>query len=258
MKKLIITLLVLVVIAVGISYLVKDEPEIVQNETVQALTATSSMVAYFNDVEGYYAEPVGDGDYPGVVLIHEWWGLNDHIKDAAEKLSKEGYRVLAVDLYNGSVATTSADAQKYRNAVNQAESIENMKSAASFLSSKGAEKIASFGWCFGGGKSLEFALSGEKLDATVIYYGQLTDDRDRLKNISWPVLGVFGDKDTSISTTSVMTFDAALDELNIANQIHMYPGVGHAFANPSNANFAPTETADAWQKTLVFLEENLK
>jgi carboxymethylenebutenolidase len=261
MKNLIITLLILIAIVVVISFVTRNNapaPDNVNEPIATALTATTSQVAYFNNVKGYYAEPIEEGDYPGVVLIHEWWGLNDNIKGAAEKLAREGYQVLAVDLYNGKVATTTADAQKYVASVKQPESTNNLKAAVNFLANKGADKIASFGWCFGGGKSLELAMSGEKLDATVIYYGQLTDDRNKLKNISWPILGIFGDKDTSISTSSVSAFSKALDELNINNEIYMYPGVGHAFANPSNRDYAPTQTADAWAKTLAFLDKHLK
>lgn len=255
MKKLFIFAVIAIAFA-GFLYLYDARVETKLDGEVSLVSGTN--IAYFKDVRGHYVEPVDPGVYPGVVLIHEWWGLNDHIREAAEKLASQGYRVLAVDLYNGKVATTTADAQKYRTSINQQETIENLTSAVTFLKNQGAEKIASFGWCFGGGKSLELALSGVDLDATVIYYGQLVTDTEKLKAIEWPVLGIFGDKDTSISTTSVAMFDGALDSLNIQNEIYMYPGVGHAFANPSNPNYAPTETADAWEKTLAFLEKNLK
>ena len=98
----------------------------------------------------------------------------------------------------------------------------------------------------------------EKMHATVIYYGNLQTNTSRLSVIKWPVLGIFGEKDTSIPVETVKKFDAALDELKIENEIYIYPNVGHAFANPSGANYAPNETKDAWEKTLAFLERNLK
>ncbi|HWO07388.1 MAG TPA: dienelactone hydrolase family protein [Candidatus Paceibacterota bacterium] len=224
----------------------------------EEMAVRGEFVNYFENRQGYYAEPVAGGNYPGVIMVHEWWGLNDNIAGMAEELAAQGYRVLAVDLF-GTVAATSSEAQRQVAALDQAKAIENMKTAERYLRDRGSQRIASLGWCFGGAQSLQLALSeSEELDATVIYYGTLTDDRNRLQNISWPVLGVFGAEDQSISTSSVTAFENALNELGIENEIYVYPGVGHAFANPSNPNYAPRETADAWAKTLAFLEQHLK
>ena len=105
---------------------------------------------------------------------------------------------------------------------------------------------------------MQLALSGAQMDATVIYYGTPVTDEARLSSINWPVLGIFGEEDTSIPVESVREFDAALDNDGIPNYIYIYPGVGHAFANPSGANYAADETMDAWTKTLDFLDDNLK
>lgn len=214
--------------------------------------------AYFGTTTGYYAEPADGGDYPGIVMIHEWWGLNDNIKAEAERLASEGYRVLAVDLYRGKVATTREQAMAYRGEAPQSETTANLQAAADFLRDRGSERIASLGWCYGGGKSLELALSGEPLDATVIYYGTLATSTAELARINWPVLGIFGEEDASIPTTTVRQFESALDRIGTENEIYIYPGVGHAFANPSGDNYSPQETADAWQKTLAFLDRTLK
>jgi len=216
-----------------------------------------SDVNYFDGAKGFFAEPKTQGNYPGVIMIHEWWGLNDNIKDTAKLLASEGYIVLAVDLYDGKVAQNQTEARQYTSSLNQTKAIENMKAAKEYLRSKNAQKIASLGWCFGGGQSLQFSLNDE-VDATVIYYGRLTDDKTQLSNIKWPVLGIFGEEDTGIPVASVNAFDAALDSLNIENEIYIYPGVGHAFANPSGMNYAAEETKDAWDKTLAFLEKNLR
>jgi len=105
---------------------------------------------------------------------------------------------------------------------------------------------------------LQLALSGETLDATVIYYGDLVTDESRLATMHWPVLGVFGDRDTAIPVAEAKKFHSTLDKLGIENEIYIYPGVGHAFANPTGANYAPNETKDAWEKTIAFLNNHLK
>src|SRR5215216_2879553 len=199
---------------------------------------------------------------PAVVMIHEWWGLNDNIKDMADELASEGYVVLAADLYNGEVATTPDKAMQLVGTVreNPEQAISNLQSAVQYLASLpnvNSSRIASLGWCFGGGQSLQLALNSEQnpLAATVIYYGNLVNDANELSKINWPVLGIFGDQDQSIPVESVNAFEQALNETGVTNEIYIYPGVGHAFANPSGDNYAPKETADAWKKTVVFLEK---
>lgn len=216
-------------------------------------------VNYFEDTSGYLARPKKGGAYPGVIMIHEWWGLNDNIRDMARMLAARGYVVLAVDLYDGKVATTSDEARNLTSSLNQSRAIENMRSALAYLREEGnATKTASMGWCFGGGQSLQVSMSGEDLDATVIYYGNVNANESQLSAIDWPVLGIFGENDTGIPPSAVNAFEARLDSLGIENEIYIYPGVGHAFANPSGMNYAPEETKDAWNKTLSFLERHLK
>ena len=199
---------------------------------------------------------------PAVIMIHEWWGLNDNIKDMADELASEGYVVLAADLYNGEVATTPDKAMQLVGTVreNPEQAISNLQSAVQYLASLpnvNSSRIASLGWCFGGGQSLQLALNSEQnpLAATVIYYGNLVNDTNELSKIKWPVLGIFGDQDQSIPVESVNVFEQALNETGITNEIYIYPGVGHAFANPSGDNYAPAETVDAWEKTLAFLKK---
>ncbi len=219
---------------------------------------TSEDVAYFGTTKGLYAHPREAGSYPGVVMIHEWWGLNDGIRAMAKRLAGQGFAVLAVDLYDGKVAKTADEATALVKGIDQDRADGNMRAAADFLRARGSAKIASLGWCFGGGQSLRMALDG-KLDATVLYYGTpLVTDKARLKAIAWPVLGIFGDQDQAIPTERVRAFDEALTELGVAHDVRLYPGVGHAFANPSGPNFAPDKTRDAWLRTVDFLDKNLK
>ncbi|HLP79262.1 MAG TPA: dienelactone hydrolase family protein [Acidobacteriota bacterium] len=208
---------------------------------------------------GFLARPNDTRPYPGVVMIHEWWGLNDNIKEMAKILASEGYSVFAIDLY-GEVTNNMSRAQNLSSQVraNQDEALAKMQDAVEFLrEEEDATNIGSVGWCFGGGESLVLSVN-EPLDATVIYYGTLINDTRQLERIGGPVLGIFGTNDTSIPAASVTAFNKTLDDAGIERDIYLYPGVGHAFANPSGANFAPTQTRDAWFKTLRFLEENLK
>lgn len=256
-------IVIIIIIVLGVAvliYMKKDNGEIKNVEMLskEGMSVVGVDVAYFNDVRGLYAYPEKEGEYPGVVMIHEWWGLNDNIKDMAKELAKEGYRVLAVDLF-GKVATTPDEARAQTARLNQIKAIENLKAASNFLRQAGSSKVASLGWCFGGKQSVELAISGEKLDATVVYYGSgLATTTERLQAIKWPVLGIFGDQDQAIPIATVRAFETSLNTLGIINEIHIYPGVGHAFANPSGMNYAPTETKDAWAKTLAFLKENLR
>jgi len=218
-------------------------------------------VTYGDNFRGYFVRPLEAGTYPGVVMIHEWWGLNQNIKNMAHDMAEEGFVVMAVDLFDGKVADTPEDARKYSGEVrdNMDNAIEHLQAAVSFLKKHelGSGSVASMGWCFGGGLSMQLSLS-EELDATVIYYGALETDKGKLNFIDWPVLGVFGEEDAVISLDSVDEFESTLEDLDIENEIYVYEGVGHAFANPSNAGHDPEKTEDAWMKTIAFLNRNLK
>jgi carboxymethylenebutenolidase len=229
-------------------------------DSVKVVTAE---VDYGMGIPGFIAKPKEEGIFPGVILIHEWWGLNENIKDMAKILADDGYVVLAVDLYLGESAETSEKAKLLSSNArkNPEKSIENMKQAVSYLRSLpyiNPDKVASLGWCFGGQQSLNLAISGEKLAATIIYYGSLETSKEKLSKISWPVLGIFGETDSSIPLSTIAEFKENLDSLGIKNEIYVYPGVGHAFANPSGSRYAPKQTLDAWDKTIRFLKQNLK
>jgi len=227
--------------------------------TLGKYSTTSETVIYYENISGYLAKPSMDGDYPGIVMIHEWWGLNDNIKEMADNLASHGYVVLAVDLYGGDVATTSDQARQLISNYDLASGIQNMNSAVSLLNDNySVDKIGSIGWCFGGGQSLNLALSNSDMDATVIYYGSLVTDTEMLSAIHWPVLGIFAELDKGISVETVAEFESALNTLNVENQIFIYDGVDHAFANPSGERFASQESKDAWTNTIFFLESNLK
>jgi carboxymethylenebutenolidase len=234
----------------------------------------NKTVNYYDQASGYLVYPSAsnenksgnnNGTLPAVVMIHENKGLNDHIKNMANLLARNGYVVLAVDLFKGEVTTDRNRSSELTQYIRDNPDIAtaNLQSAVKYLASLpnvNAEKIASLGWCFGGAQSLQLALNSQDhpLSATIIYYGRLITDNATLAKIKWPVLGIFGDQDSSIPVDTVKAFESALNSNNIPNEIYIFKGVGHAFANPSGDNYAPTETKDAWDKTLSFLDKHLR
>lgn len=234
----------------------------------------NKTVNYYDQANGYLVYPSGSNEnksgnkndtLPAVVMIHENKGLNDHIKNMANLLARNGYVVLAVDLFKGEVTTDRNRSSELTQYIRDNPDIAtaNLQSAVKYLASLpnvNAEKIASLGWCFGGAQSLQLALNSQDhpLSATIIYYGRLITDNATLAKIKWPVLGIFGDQDSSIPVETVKEFESALNSNNIPNEIYIFKGVGHAFANPSGDNYAPKETKDAWDKTLSFLDKHLR
>ncbi len=208
-------------------------------------------------VYGYFSAPADVFEpLPALIVIHEWWGLNDNVRAMADRLAAEGFMVLAVDLYAGKTAETPAAARQLMlEVVEDPDSArQNLRMAYDFLNTAGAPRIGSLGWCFGGAWSLNAAqLLGDDLDAAVIYYGQVTDDEERLAAVSAPILGLFAADDRGIKVDSVNAFRDALERLEKPSEIHIYPGVGHAFANPTGRNYNAEAAQDAWDRTLEFL-----
>ncbi len=216
-----------------------------------------------NPVRGYLARPEKiDADVSGIVVIHEWWGLNENIREMTRKLAHAGYVALAVDVYGGKVAETPEKARTYviEAMRREAKVRENLRQAYRYLTEKqGISRVGVIGWCFGGGWALQMALVlPDRLDAVVIYYGRLVTDPELLRRLQMPVLGIFGAEDRSIPVETVHRFQAVLDSLGKVREIYIYPGAGHAFANPSGTRYAPEAAVDAWKKTLTFLDQYLK
>ena len=213
-------------------------------------------------VYGHFVFPSDMVDpLPAIIVFHEWWGLNDNVRAMADRLAGEGYIVLAVDLFGGKTATSPEQARQQMLTVveDSKPAAENIRQAFDFVNTTaGAPRTGSLGWCFGGGWSLNTAmLFPDELDATVIYYGQVTDDEERLRNISSPILGLFGAEDKGISVESVQAFEAALERLRKNYEIHIYPGADHAFANPTGNAYNAEVAEDAWRRTLDFLSLHL-
>ncbi len=228
----------------------------VEEETVEYATVGERVVS------GFLARPaqVARGG-PAVIVIQEWWGLNENIRAMARRLAGEGYTALAVDLYAGEVADDPQRARELMMAAmeREGELEDNLRHAFRYLKdARGASKIGTIGWCFGGGWSLRTALlHPDEVDATVIYYGRLVTDREQLATLQMPVLGIFGAEDRGIPLEGVREFEAALGELGKEAAIHVYEGADHAFANPSGTRYNKEAAEDAWSKTLAFLAKNL-
>lgn len=212
---------------------------------------------------GYLAMPADAAEpLPGIVVIHEWWGLNDNIKAMTRQLAAEGYVALAVDLYGGEVATETARAEALMAGVlADADAVQsNLRQAYDYLEKYAlAPRIGSIGWCLGGAFSLQAALLlPDRLDAMVMYYGQVVTDRERLAMLSMPILGLFAELDQSIPVRDVRTFRTTLNQLGKDAEVLIYSDVDHAFANPSGGNYDPEKAAEAWAATLAFFDRHLQ
>ena len=215
-------------------------------------------------VTGWLSWPADSvpGDLPGLIVIHEWWGLNDNIRQKSERLAGEGYVTLAVDLYSGALAKVPKEAMQLMQVLNNdaAAGGDNLAAAYDYLANVvQADKIGVVGWCLGGQWSLRASLRmPDSLDATVIYYGNVTDDKDELATLQMPILGLFAAKDPVVPLPSVLAFRDALTELGKPADIQIYPDAQHGFANPSGMAYDPEAAADAWQRTTAFLARHLQ
>lgn len=203
--------------------------------------------------------PNGAPPFPALIVIHEWWGLNENIKHWTDRLAAVGYAAVAVDLFNGKVADNPDSAMAYVREVNASQALATLRQADQFLSSDpriAATRKGVIGWCFGGGWALQAALNLADLQAAVIYYGQPVTDPVELAKIKAAILGIFGNQDTTIPPDLVKRFDAALTQAHVEHQFFTYDAP-HAFANPSNPRYNKAASADAWQHVLEFLQAHL-
>ncbi len=208
---------------------------------------------------GALAMPKGEGSAPTLVLIHEWWGLNDQIKAVAAEFAELGYVALAIDLHGGKVAANAEEARTLTRAVNPEVATAQLVAAIEHLRGhpRSNGKVGTIGWCFGGGWSLNASLAAP-VDATVIYYGNVTKGADQLASLNAPVLGHFGTQDRSINEEMVGGFSDALAAAGKSELFtpHWYDA-NHAFANPTGARFDAEDAALAWERTLAFFKQTL-
>jgi carboxymethylenebutenolidase len=214
-------------------------------------------------VYGWLARPRdAQGKLPGLIVIHEWWGLNDNVRDEAGRLAAEGYVALAVDLYGGRSATEVKEAMGLSQGLrtNPGPAEENLRQAYRYLAeTAGAPRIGTIGWCLGGRWSLKAALlMPNDLDATVIYYGSVDVPEAELEPLGMPVLGLFGEKDPVIPLPTIAAFEGNMKKLGKRVEVHIYEGAQHAFANPSGGAYQAAAAEDSWRRTIAFLREHLQ
>lgn len=213
-------------------------------------------------VKGILYTPHGKGPFPGIIVIHEWWGLNDWIKEQGSKLSDQGYVTLAIDLYRGRVGKTPEEAHEIMRGVPEDRASRDLKAAFDYLVSRPEvkkDRIGAIGWCMGGGYSLDVALQQPDLAADVINYGHLVTDPNEIKKINAPILGLFGAQDRGITPDDVKAFEAEMKKQGKKIDVTIYPDAGHAFENPNNKDgYRPKDAEDAWNKTVAFFASTLK
>ena len=219
------------------------------------LQEVSVKTASGKSVSASVALPKTDGKAPTILQIHEWWGLNDQVKAVAAEFAKLGYIALAVDMYGGEVATDAPGAMSLMKGVTPESGTETLTAWVDWLknheSSNG--KVATLGWCFGGGWSLNASLA-TSVDAAVIYYGRVNKTPEQLATLKSPVLGHFGTLDKSINKEMVNGFLASAKDAGKDEQILTYwYNADHAFANPTGARYDADDAALAWDRTLKFL-----
>jgi carboxymethylenebutenolidase len=206
--------------------------------------------------------PSGAGPHPAIVVIHEWWGLNDWVKEQADKLASEGYVALAVDLYHGKVATDPEMAHELMRGLPQDRGVRDLMAAVQYLSKNKAvdsHRLGAVGWCMGGGFAAQLAVADPNLSAVAINYGSLPTDKTALGQIHAAVLGNFGGLDRGITPDDVNGFASAMKSLGKPVDVKIYPDAGHAFENPNNTQGYKAEDAkDAQQRMQQFFAKTLK
>jgi carboxymethylenebutenolidase len=233
--------------------------------TAAAQTVKSQIVRYPSGneiVSGYLVTPTTSGKHPAIIAIHEWWGLNDWVKEQANKFAELGYVTLAVDLYRGKSTTDPMAAHELMRGLPQDRGIRDLKAAYSYLSSRPdvePAKIGVVGWCMGGGYSILLAQNEPKLAACAVNYGALPTEPQDIAKIHAPVLGNFGADDIGIPPKAVHAFADAMKTDGKTVDVKIYDGAGHAFENPNNkTGYRPEAAKEAWNRMVAFFKANLQ
>jgi len=226
-----------------------------KTETVQFKSGDQTVSAFL-------ALPGQSGKRPAMIVIHESSGLNDWIKEQAEKLAEEGYVTLAVDLYGGKTAADPAEARELNRKLSRETAIKDLKAAFDYLAARPDVKLDNtgvIGWGMGGGLAIQFAAHEPRLKACVVNYGALPTDPADLRNIGAGILGNFGALDRGITPEDVKAFQVSMTKLQKFVSLKIYDNAGHGFENPNDANaYRPEAAADAWKRTVTFLKAIVK
>ena len=251
-----VVLLILLVVLVG-SVAVDA---LLGRDRVEQLTNTTITGPDGEEFRAYVARPDAPGNYPGVVMIHEFFGLRPSIVEKAEALAQEGYVVVAPDTYRGRSTGWVPRAIFLRVTLPMERVVGDLDAAFDWLAGQqdvDPQRVAVMGFCYGGDAALQYSLAHPKPAATGIFYGSLVTDPAQLQRLPGPVLGIFGEEDASIPLSEVNAFQVALDAAGIPNQITIYPGVGHAFVTGMDAIQAGGAPGDAWAEFLAWLDTTI-
>lgn len=232
----------------------------------QVKTKDITLKSGDEEIKGFLAMPEGDGPFPAVVVIQEWWGLNDWIKENAKRLAAKGYVALAPDLYRGKVTADMKVASQLLKGLPPDRALRDLQASVGYLAhmkNVRKDRIGSIGWCMGGGYSLQLALNNHTLKACVICYGRVVTEPEKLKPLAARVLGIFGEEDKGIPAKSVREFEAALKkEGRKVERIHIFAEAGHGFMRPANGAsknpaYRETQANQAWTEIEEFFAKTL-
>jgi carboxymethylenebutenolidase len=218
------------------------------------------------EIKGFLAEPEGKGPYPAIVVIQEWWGLTDWIRDNAKRLALQGYVTLAPDLYRGKVADNPAGARELLQGMPRDRALRDLKAAVDTLAARdnvNKTRLGSIGWCMGGGYSLQLALKDERIKACAMCYGAVVTDADMLKPLNASVLGIFGEEDKGIPPAAVEKFEVALKNAGKKIEAIKEFKAGHGFMRPDNPGgrnpvYREAEAKQAWDDVEKFFAKTLQ
>ena len=233
---------------------------------VSGLDISSSTVQFpsstpHGNTSGFLTAPKARGKYPGVIMIHEIWGLVDHIKDVCMRLSREGYVALGVDLFNGKTITNIEDGHKIRQQLTEEKILADLNSAHTYLKTLknvDPKHIGSIGFCMGGGLALLLACKNPEITAAVVFYGRNPTPLDLVKNLQGPVLGNYAGADMAIKEADTNLLKEAMKKYGKTFDIKTYPGAPHGFFNDTRGSYRPEAAKDAWNRTLKFYSKYLK
>jgi len=227
-----------------------------------AKTQTIQFPVGKTTVSGFLAVPDKPGRYPGVIVIHDWWGLTDWVKQQTSSLADQGFVALAVDLYGGKIAANTEQAEELSGELSDDHAILDLVGGIVYLTTRNDvehDRIGAVGWAMGGYYALQVAMRVPRLGACVVNYGTLPTDPNEVQSIAAPVLGNFGADDHGVTPADVDAFKKTMKNLNRVIDVKIYDGAGHSFANPNDKDaYRPEAAEDAWKRTIAFLNKSLK
>jgi carboxymethylenebutenolidase len=211
--------------------------------------------------QGFLAAPEGGGPFPGVIVVQEWWGLDDHIKDVTQRFAQEGFIALAPDLFHGKVTKEPGEAQRLMMSLNMGQATKELTKAADYLASRpevAGRGIGAIGFCMGGGLALNLACESPHIQAVAPFYGGNPSPIDKVQNLRGPLFGAYAENDNFASESVRRQLEEALKHHGISHDVRVYPGTEHAFFNDTRAEVYNREAAeDAWQRALNLFRDNL-